>query len=89
MVHTILRHAAVLHAGTGRGVVHVLSHVLLCVLLFAPVAPSLPVRPRVPNVKERVISQLLATGNPQQKSLLAMQCTFEESSSNYFGIRQT
>lgn len=50
---TVFRPAALLHAGTGRGVVHVLGQVLLCVLLFTSVASAFPVEPWVPDVMQK------------------------------------
>lgn len=50
---TIFRPAALLHAGTGRGVVHVLGQVLLCVFLFTSVASAFPVEPWVPDVTQK------------------------------------
>lgn len=50
---TVFRPAALLQAGTGRGVVHVLGQVLLCVLLFASVASAFPVEPWVPDVPQK------------------------------------
>lgn len=50
---TVFRPAALLHAGTGRGVVHVLGQVLLCVFLFTSVASAFPVEPWVPDVTQK------------------------------------
>lgn len=50
---TVFRPAALLHAGTGRGVVHVLGQVLLRVFLFASVASAFPVEAWVPDVAQK------------------------------------
>lgn len=52
---TVFGHAALLHTGTSRGVVHVLADIFFCVLLLSSVAPSLPVDSGVPDTREAFI----------------------------------
>jgi len=71
---TILGHASLLDAGSSRGVVQVLGYVLLRVLLLASVAPSLPVRPLVPDATES--HKLNISWEPQQNFRTQSVCVW-------------